>query len=152
VNWLEAYLLDCIQRNVCTKVGCTTCGAREFRTGLLAETAKQMHSLHLSRLTPASAAFIGQALAGVAPRDGVPDERLESAVRLILTDVWATLGESNAERTIAPLLSGSSCGDLLLRMQRHHAAAVTRRREANGDQASAGCVLPGSEPLRRRGE
>lgn len=151
MNWLEAYLIDCIQRNVCTRVGCTTCGAREFRAGLLAETARQMHFLHLRRLTPDGATFIGQALAGIAPRDGMPDDKLESAVRFILTDIWATLGESSAERTIAPLLSGSSSGDLLLRMQRHHAAAAVRRREAGGGPSRHAGQSPGPRTFAPKG-
>src|SRR6185312_8325590 len=100
MNWLEIYLFDCTQRDVCTKVGCTTCGAREFRDGLLAGAAKQMQRLHLRRLTPDSAAVIAQALAGIGPPDDGRIDRFESAVRSILTTIWTTLGEPIADQTI----------------------------------------------------
>lgn len=75
MNWLQGYLVDAIQRNVCTKVGCTTCGAREFRTGLLAQAAKQMQRVHLGRLNRDGAVVIARALNCLIPPDTVPVER-----------------------------------------------------------------------------
>ena len=128
MNWLERYLLDCIQRNVCTKGGCTTCGAREFRAGLLAEAAKQMQRVHLGRLNRDGAVVIACALKCVIPPETVFVDKFESAVRIILTDMWSVLGEVTAEQDIAPLLSGSWAGNLLSAMKVHH-AAVTDARE-----------------------
>jgi hypothetical protein len=34
-NWLEAYLLDAVSKKLCTKIHCTTCGALDFRRGVL---------------------------------------------------------------------------------------------------------------------
>lgn len=33
-NWLHAYLIESVRRNLCTKIHCTTCGAMEFRRGM----------------------------------------------------------------------------------------------------------------------
>jgi hypothetical protein len=33
-NWLQAYLAEAAGKNICTKIGCTTCGTREFREGV----------------------------------------------------------------------------------------------------------------------
>jgi hypothetical protein len=133
MNWLGIYLFDCIQRNVCTKIGCTTCGAREFRDGLLAGAARQMQRLHLRRLAPDSASVIAQALAGIGPPDDAPVDSFESAVRLILTTIWATLGEPIANETIEPLLAGSWAGGLLRQMKLHHSARMDARKKEGYD-------------------
>ena len=155
MNWLEIYLFDCTQRNICTKVGCTTCGAREFRDGLLAGAAKQMRCLHLQRLAPDSAVVIAQALAGLGPPDGAPLDKFESAVRLILTTIWTTLGAAIADQTIQPLLAGSWAGGLLARMKVHYSGRVDARGTEGYGHVRAGaghCDPRGPRPVTREGE
>ena len=38
-NWLQKYVSDAVSRPLCTKIGCTTCGASEFRLGLYVRIA-----------------------------------------------------------------------------------------------------------------
>lgn len=150
MNWLQGYLVDAIQRNVCTKVGCTTCGAREFRTGLLAQAAKQMQRVHLGRLNRDGAVVIARALNCLIPPDTVPVERFEAAVRLILTSIWAVLGEVDADRLIEPLLSESWAGDLLARMKRHYAAVVEERKRFEEEQDPVRVEARRAEKRRQR--
>ena len=39
-NWLQAYLIESIDKRLCTSIYCTTCGAQEFRHGLLDAVAR----------------------------------------------------------------------------------------------------------------
>ncbi len=150
MNWLESYLCDALKRNVCTKVGCTTCGAREFRKGLLVEAAKQMRLARLTRLNRVSAVVIAQALAAVNSCAVIPADKFESAVRLILTDIWALLGEPNAERVIGPLLFGSWAGDLLMRMKLHHAAVMEAHKQFEEQNDPARVEARRAEKRRQR--
>ena len=34
-NWLQSYLIESIDKRLCTNIDCTTCGAHPFRHGLL---------------------------------------------------------------------------------------------------------------------
>jgi hypothetical protein len=61
----------------------------------------------------------------------------ESAVRLILTDIWAMLGVTDAEQSIEPLLADSWAGALLARMKEHHAAILEATRRHMEDQDPA---------------
>jgi hypothetical protein len=137
MNWLQPYLSESVRRNLCTKVVCTTCGAREFRTGLLAATAGEIKRDPLIRLDLESAIAIGRALGRVEFDDSDPPYIyfwFESAVRLVLTDIWVALGDAKAEQAIEPLLTGSWAGDLLLRMKQHHAALLEADRKRQEEQ------------------
>ena len=35
-DWLQRFISAALRRNLCTRIGCTTCGAGEFRSGLMA--------------------------------------------------------------------------------------------------------------------
>ncbi|MGH7862902.1 MAG: hypothetical protein ACREOS_11775 [Candidatus Dormibacteraceae bacterium] len=67
------------------------------------------------------------ALAAVKPAG---DERreLEEAVRLILYEIWYTLGPRTAEEQLRPILEGTWAGDVLTRMKEHHQALMEARR------------------------
>jgi hypothetical protein len=40
-NWLEAYLMEAARKELCTKIFCTTCGALEFRQGVLSALSRE---------------------------------------------------------------------------------------------------------------
>jgi len=156
VNWLQHFLVQSIRRNLCTKVVCTTCGAREFRDGLRDALAEQLGQSKLESLTVDNLMEIGRALGDVQPDltdgqlklesltvkigralgDVQPDltdalyaqVNFEPAVRLVITDIWNVLGDEMAGRVIAPLLTDSWAGGLLIRMKLHHAQRVQARR------------------------
>lgn len=76
-NWLHAYLLDSVQKKLCVKFGCTTCGANEFRDGL-------WHSADSDVRTQSGARRIADALAQIEPSNR-EEEGLQDAVRLVLS-------------------------------------------------------------------
>src|SRR5688572_3190570 len=127
MTWLQRFIEDAVGRTLCTEIGCTTCGAREFRLGLLEAFAE-----HSGRTKPGcfdgeSARAVGCDLAGVQP--STTPEEIERAVMLILYEVWATLGEAPAESLVAPHLAGTWSGEILVRMQAHHKSCLEEQRE-----------------------
>ena len=126
-RWLQAYLSEAIRQQLCTKIHCTTCGAMDFRRGLLvALTATEGRDIPAG-FDRVSALAIGRALANVhsIAADAC---KFEEAVRLILFEVWSTLGEMEAERELEPALLGTWSGDVLARMKAHHKARQDARR------------------------
>lgn len=129
-NWLQAYLVESVRANVCTRLHCTTCGGRDFRRGLapsLAEACGQRYELPFGR---ESTLVIARPLAHVHPVPGEPWE-LEEAVQLILYEIWHTLGEVEAERELEPILEGMWAGEVLSRMKAHYRAREEARRRHN---------------------
>lgn len=124
-DWLELYLIDAINAKLCTTIHCPTCGAQDFRKGLLQE-----HSRIFNKATPATmveaAEDIARCLRSVSCPKPDLEEAMESAIRLILFDIWDALGRLNAEEKIQTILLRSWSGEILARMQAHY----KQRREA----------------------
>lgn len=124
-NWLQAYLLEAVGDTLCTKVHCTTCGAMEFRNGVLGALSMatgQPLRQHFDR----EANFeIARALAGVKPTADVPGN-LEDAVRCILVDLWS--GMPLLDNEIEAVLVGSWAGELLSKMKARHETREAERR------------------------
>jgi hypothetical protein len=80
-NWLNAYLVASVRRNLCTRIYCTTCGATEFRRGLLhaVATAKNQPPSQIYNLQ--AAISVAEALADTRPSDADAIQ-LEEAGRL----------------------------------------------------------------------
>lgn len=118
-DWLQTYLVESIRKNLCTQIFCTTCGAMDFRQGLLIALAKATGQPPVPQIDHESALAIAAALARV--RAAVGEQRkLEDAVRLVLFEIWSTVGEVAAERQLYPILQGTWAGSVLVRMKEHH--------------------------------
>lgn len=66
-SWLQAYLADAVARKVCVTIHCTTCGAQEFRRGLLQQLAVHGGEPGSQGLSPNLAHVLVLALATVQP-------------------------------------------------------------------------------------
>ena len=122
-NWLQSYLIDAVQRNLCTRIYCTTCGAMEFRQGVFHALAKATNQQPSPLHDPESTVGITRALADVRP--GSTDaSRLEGAARCLVFDICHTIGEAEAAR----ILGESWGGNVLRRMQEHYRAEQAARR------------------------
>lgn len=99
-NWLEAYLAEAVRKRLCTKIHCTTCGAQEFRRGVLDALSIATGRQPLQLLDRESAIEIAKALAGVS-RNHDP---MEDAVRCLLVDLWS--GIPLLDRDITALGAG----------------------------------------------
>ena len=124
-NWLQAYLTDAVQRKLCTQIHCTTCGALEFRRGVLDALSGATGQPAQEHFERESAIATSTALAGVAP---ITDQSLdlEPAVRCLLFDLWS--GVPLFDNDIESLLDGTWAGSVLARMKEHHRARVAARR------------------------
>jgi len=124
-NWLQAYLVDAVQRKLCTQIHCTTCGALEFRRGVLDALGRATGQPAPQHFERERALEIAKALAGVTP---ATDQMLalESAVRCLLFDLWS--GVLLFDNDIESLLDGTWAGGVLARMKEHHRARVAARR------------------------
>lgn len=125
-TWLQAYLVGTIRRNLCTRIYCTTCGAREFRNGLLHAVSDATGAAQL-RLDRVAAAEIASALAEFSPQD-LPRHTAEEAVRCILFDLWSQVPMSVKE--LHSRLGQTWSGQVLRRMEEHYSAQVARRAQA----------------------
>jgi hypothetical protein len=59
---------------------------------------------------------------------GEADFRFEAAVRLVLFEIWYTVGESARERELEPILAGTWTGSVLERMKAHHRERMEEQR------------------------
>jgi hypothetical protein len=126
-NWLQQYSPESINKNLCTKIMCTTCGALEFRTGLMAGLARATGLPLTPELDLDRARVLAGALTGVSPMKDHSTE-LEGAVRLILFEIWRMIGTVVAEREIEPILAGTWACGVLARMKAHHQARLNAHR------------------------
>src|SRR5262249_32498723 len=99
-NWLQDCLVQAVEKNLCTQIGCTTCGALEFRRGLLKAAARDSPTGSPETLDSASASVILESLARVTPPVRLQRE-IEDAVRLVLFDLWNSMLLQGRERLLA---------------------------------------------------
>jgi|CXWL01.1.fsa_nt_gi hypothetical protein len=128
IGWLERYLIDAMTRNLCTTIHCTTCGAQDFRQGLIKEYSKDRDRPSFATSFIDASKEVARSLSSVSLRDPSQSASLESAIRLILFDLWQALGAVTAEQEIEPILSGTWTGAVLASMKAHHKARQEARR------------------------
>ena len=125
-NWLQIYLIDAVNKNLCTKVYCTTCGALDFRKGVLLALARKKDERPLQKFNRESVIEIARALAEVTP-DICPTISLEDAVKCLIIDLWS--GLPFLDKEVEDLLAGTWSGNILQDMKSHHEARESTRRE-----------------------
>ena len=125
-DWLQDYLKDAVDRKLCVKYGCTTCGAGEFREGLK-RVAIQNSSVPEDAWTT-----LGQALGQLEPGIGEAT-RLGDAARLVIMELCGSLGEERTEQ----LLGDGWASGLFRSMEAHHEAVEHGRRRHIEEQERA---------------
>jgi hypothetical protein len=85
-NWLEAYLMEAVRKELCTKILCTTCGALEFRQGVLSALSRRHDdATDLDLFVKWTAAIErideGKLVAAMAERDPVQIKRTYSKLK-----------------------------------------------------------------------
>lgn len=116
-NWLQNYLAESVRRKLCTTIHCTTCGAQEFRLGVLSALANVSGEQPKSRYDRGSAIKIAMTLTDIQT-DVTQSITLTDAVRCLLFDLCG--GVYDAE--IGQILDGSWAGKLLRDMEEHSRA------------------------------
>ncbi len=122
-NWLHSYLLESVRRNMCVNIACTTCGANEFRRGVLNALVRYAGNLPSQHFDYLSAMEVANVLSEVEPseRDAW---KLEGAVRCLLFDLAHIIGEQE----LALILDRSWGGAVLYSMQEHYKARQSEAR------------------------
>lgn len=145
-NWLRAYLDDAVQRKLCTQIYCTTCGALDFRRGVLDALSRAAGKPARQQFERESAIEIAKALAAVT---AAPDQALalEPVVRCLLFDLWS--GVPLFDNETESLLDGTWAGGVLTRMKEHHRARVAARRAHEEFQHGAQGRRDGKRRLRQ---
>jgi hypothetical protein len=123
-DWLEHYLVEAVRKNLCTKIRCTTCGALEFRKGLLTAAAKAIGRDRFEAFDETSAPVIIRSLATVNAPPAHLQPQMEEAVHLVLFDLWSSLMLQRHEH----LLTGAWADGVLERMKAHYQAETERHR------------------------
>jgi len=132
-NWIGNYLTESVSKKLCTSIGCTTCGALEFRKGVLTafgSVSGRSPPQHLDRETCLE---ITKSLATFEPRH-LPTltseykeiSEIECAVRCLLFDLWRVW--PNIHYEIEELLSRTWVGNILDKMKKHHADRKEKQR------------------------
>ena len=134
VKWLDVYLMEAVRKNLCTTVHCTTCGAMEFRQGVLGALSVATGKHPRQQFDRESAVEIARALSEVTPHDDSSGP-LEEAVRCLLVDLWS--GIPLLDRDIEEPLAGTWAGDILRRMKEHHQAREAEERARIEYESSA---------------
>ena len=135
-DWLQDYILEAISQNVCTNVGCTTCGgASNFRQGVWRQAAKASGQEEQGKAGIILARVVARSLARIQP-DGGCSYKFVEAVRLILCDIWGRLGGETADREIEGPLCNSWAGETLAGMKAHSLARDEERRRNDAVQAA----------------
>jgi hypothetical protein len=129
-NWLQQYVSDAVSRRLCTGIGCTTCGAHEFRSGLSARIAASAPSVGViqlpSRIEPAQ--LLLDLMSELKPPKCASSAWDEAARRLIF-DCWAYLGGDRALPHMQDRLGPSWAGHVLGRMIANEEACRRTRQE-----------------------
>ena len=150
-NWLQAYLIESIDKRLCTRIYCTTCGAQEFRHGLLDAVARATDQPRPPHLDGKSADAIAEALARVEPvqsRTGpdhkvIDPRRYKETVRLVIFDLWAIL-------TPLDSILGNTWAGNVLESMRSHERSVQSYRDSRIEHESPERVAERREEKRRQ--
>lgn len=143
-SWLSAYLQLAQERRYCTRIYCTTCGARDFRQGLVRATHRAMgkppgvRRLVGHPLGDDGVLVLAQALAQLPPPNP-PQHAIHEAVMMTLHELWmACGGDEPTHARLDPVLAGSWAGEILAGMFHHEASVRADRRahEAYGSPAA----------------
>ena len=117
-EWLELYLIEAVDKDLCTSWGCTTCGAAAFRTGLrwrsAVGTGQAPPPLNRER-----AIELAAAMAMVHPVHS-NHWKLESVARFVILEIWSALDHN--EKELESIFAGSWAGTILESMQKHDTA------------------------------
>jgi hypothetical protein len=127
-KWLQGLLREAVGAPLCTDILCTTCGVREFRNRLLQALRERMGVETIERIDRAAAIGLAQGLAAIPAEEALAGS-FEMPVRLVLFDLWHSVGEAFVEREVAPILDGSWAGQVLDRMKAHYQARQDARRQ-----------------------
>ncbi|MGD9727747.1 MAG: hypothetical protein AB7E70_09685 [Hyphomicrobiaceae bacterium] len=125
-DWLLPIILEARENNWCVRIGCTTCGAHDFRAAVLRQLGPRGGLAGERHINNLGGQQIFDALSRCSEPaiDPVADDE---ACRWLLFFVWQRFGDEVCERDLYPKLKGTWAGRVLDRMRDHHKADQRRR-------------------------
>jgi hypothetical protein len=138
MNWVAEFLETAKAANLCTMIGCTTCGARKFRDGLFRK-ANDVGALDgdSCRWDGRAAGEIAEALAHLsADFTG----RHVKALRLVFFDLWSDLGDPDFEKMVEAPTRETPAGNVLQAMRDHSKWLKLCRAEAESRAEAERCA------------
>jgi len=147
IPWLGDYLADAIVRRLCARVGCTTCGAMEFRQGLYSRAARAVGLPADARKNERILEELITQLTLLSPTTADQHEWFD-AVSLIFCEILVR-GWRTHRRACVPTHARRNVGQL-----RSLQNAGTPSPANGATKAMRDCQLPGSHsvPTRREAE
>lgn len=129
--WLSVFLSRALANKWCTKIYCTTCGARDFRQGLrdalTVASGKAPPPIQFATYSKADAEILARALA-VVTREDFAGPSAEDAMQMIIHEIDSSVGAAFMQGRIAELLGRSWAGGTLACMYAHAEWDRERRR------------------------
>jgi hypothetical protein len=123
-NWLDDYLDEVVGKKLCTKIHCATCGAMEFRKGVLNALCNATDKPLRQYFDRENSIEIAAALAEVKMNDDASGGR-KAAVECLLVDLWS--GMPFLDNELEKILVETWAGQILGRMKAHHKAREAER-------------------------
>ena len=124
-EWLRSYLSDASRKKLCTRIFCTTCGAMEFRRGLLGGLDHGGSHRGKSRISRDGVLEIAEALGGLGCPPDQEYQQWFDAVRCILFDLWT--GIPILDKETENRLGSSWAGLVLEKMKEHYQQRLAAR-------------------------
>lgn len=112
-SWLQNYILEAVQKQLCMSPSCSTCGGMEFRRGLIQGLEKATGRTGWTWLDNRTAAELARTLALLRPvAEG--SQMYDEAARFILTHISRSMGSE-----LDHILAGSWAETVLDNMKDH---------------------------------
>ncbi|MDQ0319684.1 DNA polymerase III delta prime subunit [Pararhizobium capsulatum DSM 1112] len=138
-QWLLTFLHSAVTDKLCTKISCTTCGARKFRVRLAAETQEafarydrkeiQRKALQFDRGGDSDIVFmLTESFAQVSPPKS-DQLRMRDAAMLLLFDLDRIFLHGGDQFLLDEMLGKSWAGDVLAAMRARYEIDEQRRRD-----------------------
>lgn len=116
-DWLRQFLVEAHERQLCTKIGCTTCGCMEFRNSFVSAIESSLGRACLLPFDVQAFRFVTESLSSLS-RDELTSPSSHSAIRLIIYDFWRMGGDG----FLNAIARGSYAGGIVAAMQEHEKA------------------------------
>jgi hypothetical protein len=126
-DWLQQFMSEAVSRPLCTRIGCTTCGAYEFRSELRARIAGSARSSGMPSIANRVELLL-DLMSELKPPEH-DSFAWEGAMRLMIYDCWIDLGGDRALPFMQDRLGQSWAGQVLGRMIAHEEARRRARQQ-----------------------
>ena len=124
MNWIAEYVEAAGAAKICTRIHCTTCGALNFRQGLV-RRASDVAGTNVSTWDDDLAALTAE---GLVPMSTDFTCRHIEATRFVFFELWSAIGDTAFRKIVEARVEGTPAGEILQAMRDHSARVELSRR------------------------